>query len=205
MVMMPENASELRVLDVACGEGVFGESLKEKFHGKCYVHGIDISENALKHAGRFYDATSQLNIEYANLQDYLKGDRFDYIVCLEVLEHLFNPTAVLENVKTFLKEGGYLITSFPNIAWWKYRLDLLKGDFPRGYTLFGPEEHIQNFTLSSFKELLKATDFELVEINTHYSFPKLLRPVRKCLIKYVSLFGYQIVIKAKDSVQHRDG
>jgi hypothetical protein len=98
-----------------------------------------------------------------------------------------------------LKDGGALIASFPNIAWYKYRIDMLKGRFPKDY-LLDPGEHIQHYTLRSFTELLQRNGFLPIELDGQFNFPRIFRPKNifiPIVRKFPKLFGYQIVIIAK--------
>lgn len=199
-MIVTEQEGNISLLDVGCGEGVLGKVLRQQFEGTLYLVGVDISGTALRYASQYYDKVIEANIEMDDLAQSLPEKQFDYVVCLEVLEHLFEPSNVLKQVKRFLKKHGFLVASFPNIAFWKYRLDLLKGTFPKGYTLSSPSEHIQNFTLHSFVQLLEENGFEPVGIDGQYVGPRFLRPRRlflPILERFPNLFGYQLVIKAK--------
>lgn len=200
------------ILDVGCGEGILGKTLRESgkqgtFRNELILVGVDISDTALRHATKYYDKLFRANIELDEWTASLGGEMFDYVVCLEILEHLFEPKAVLQQIRKVMKPNAYLIASFPNIAFWRYRLDLLRGKVPRGYTLYHPAEHIQNFTLNSFRQLLLDAGFRVVELEGQRIYPKFLRPRRlfdPILRRFLSLFGYQIVIKAQVSEEAVD-
>jgi len=186
-------------IDIGCGEGTMGKILREKFGSDLYIVGCDISENAIKLARLYYNKTFVLNIENDNIKEVIDNMKFDYIVSLEVLEHLMFPEKVLEKFKAIIKEDGNLIASFPNIVWWQYRLEVLGGHFPKGYTYYHSSEHIQNFTLYSFREMLNNSGFQIVELDGQFPCPRFLRPGRifnKFIKKFPNLFGYQIVVKA---------
>ncbi|MBD3369491.1 methyltransferase domain-containing protein [Candidatus Fermentibacteria bacterium] len=198
---LPETR-DISVLDIGCGEGALGEVLKASWGNKLELVGVDISSTALRHARNHYDDTICVNVESQELSHIFKNRHFEYVVCLETLEHLFEPAKLLQQFAVLLKPEGYLIASFPNIAWWRYRLDLLQGKFPQGYVLSHPNEHIQNFTLGSFYELLKGNGFEPVMLNGKFALPWIFRPQRffvQILRRFPSLFGYQLVVLAKAS------
>ncbi|MDA2918275.1 class I SAM-dependent methyltransferase [Desulfobacterota bacterium AH_259_B03_O07] len=187
-------------LDVGCGEGTFGKLMKARFGEKCFLFGIDISETALKYAKKYYQQVSQFDIESSDISKLFPSHKFDYLICLETLEHLFRPESVLKQFTKLLKIDGYLIASFPNIAWWKFRIDLLKGNFPQEYTLLHPSEHIQNFTLSSFTRLLEENGFTIRDLDGQFIPPGFLKPwklLTPFVKKFPNLFGYQLVVKAK--------
>lgn len=187
------------VFDIGCGEGTLGKILKEKLNDKVFVIGCDISTIALKNAKCYYDEIYEIDIESNEFLEISKRYKFDYIVALEVLEHLFDPSNVIKNFFKILKEDGYLIASFPNMVWYKYRIDMLKGYFPKNY-LFYPGEHIQNFKLYSFYSLLEENHFSPIDLDGQFIYPRIFRPTKlfeSIIRKWPSLFGYQLVIKSK--------
>lgn len=50
---------------------------------------------------------------------------FDYIILADVLEHLENPWRALENIKAYLKPGGQVLASIPNILHFSVLRNLL--------------------------------------------------------------------------------
>lgn len=200
--MIPHEEGGLKVLDVGCGEGTLGMLLKEKFND-IYTVGCDLSDKAVKMARPFYDKVAQVNIDEDDLEESIEDKDFDYIVCVEVIEHLFNPGTALNKCKALLSEKGCLIVSFPNIAWWQYRLQLLMGHFPEESRLYHHAEHLHDFTLHSFKKLLEEAGLECADIDGEFSPPRFMqrlkpkRLVDRFIRRYPNLFGYQLVIKVR--------
>jgi len=193
----------MHVLDIGCGEGTIGKLLNEKLKDKVSIIGCDISKTALNSASNYYSKVFELDIEVDEFPDEFYVRKFNYIIILEVLEHLFKPENILKQCCRILKEGGILLASFPNIAWYKYRIDMLKGHFPRCY-LFHPAEHIHHFTLNSFMELLHKNGFYPIEIDGQFVFPSAFKPRRLFLPifkKFPNLFGYQLVFKSKKRIE----
>lgn len=193
----------ISVFDIGCGEGTIGKVLKENLKNEVSIIGCDISNTVLKIASAYYTKVFKIDVETEKFPEEFYTNKFDFIILLEVLEHLFKPENVLAQCHKILKENGFLIASFPNIAWYKYRIGLLKGHFPTDY-LFGSGEHIQQFTLHSFIKLLQENGFSAVELDGNFIFPKiiaeLLRPNKiflPILKKFPNLFGAQLVVKAK--------
>ncbi len=116
-----------------------------------------------------------------------------------MLEHLLNPENIVRQCHSLLKEDGTLIASFPNIAWYRYRIDMLRGYFPKDYLLF-PGEHIQHFNFFSFNAMLRKSGFSPTKIDGKFIFPRIFKPARLFLPivkRFPNLFGYQIVVKYK--------
>ncbi|WKZ32187.1 MAG: methyltransferase domain-containing protein [Thermodesulfobacteriota bacterium] len=200
--LMPADGRKIKVLDMGCGEGTLGMLLKEKFKD-LYAVGCDISENTVELARPFYDKTAQVDLDNDSLEQRVGNERFDYIVCVEILEHLMHPDRALKKLKGLLSKDGRMIVSFPNIAWWKYRLTLLKGHFPEESRLYHHAEHLHDFTMHTFMKLLKDSGLESLEIGGEFIPPKFMQKylpkgmVNGFMRKYPNLFGYQVVIKTK--------
>mgnify|MGYP005851315087 CR=1 FL=1 len=197
-----EGPGPLRLLDLGCGEGTLGRLLGERFGRQVYRVGLDLSPTALEMASAHYDAVYQANLELDPWPDLLAAERFDIIVCVEVLEHLFHPENVLHTCKGLLVPEGTLIVSFPNFAFYKNRYDVLRGHFPRSQHVYHSAEHIHYFTLPSFRRLLDSCGLETTDISGSYALPWLAnrlpeRIKRAAFHAFPNLFGNQIVIKTQ--------
>ena len=197
-----EGPEPLRVLDMGCGEGTLGRLLGEKLGGRVYRVGLDLSETALEMAAAHYDAVHQANLELDPWPELLKGEAFDCIVCVEVLEHLFRPEDALEAAKGLLAPGGALIVSFPNFAFYKNRYDVLRGHFPRSQHVYHSAEHIHYFTMHSFGRLLDSCGLLATDVGGSYALPWLAnrlpdRIKRAAFRAFPNLFGNQIVVKTE--------
>jgi SAM-dependent methyltransferase len=102
-----------RVLDAACGEG-YGSSLLARTAAS--VTGVDISEEAIRHARARYSAE---NLEFQSadcLSLPFPDDAFDSVVSFETLEHLEDQHGLLAEFRRVLKPKGFLLISTPDKA-----------------------------------------------------------------------------------------
>ena len=102
-----------RVLDAACGEG-YGAALMARDARE--VVGVDLAEDAVRHARSRYGATERLRFETADavrLGQFDAGS-FDLITSFETLEHLAEHEALLEGFVRLLAPGGVLMISTPD-------------------------------------------------------------------------------------------
>ena len=101
--------------------------------------------------------------------DYL--NYFDFILFMDVLEHLDDPWNVLKKMKIYLKDGGFVVISVPNIANWAVRWNLLWGNFEYGTRGILDKTHLRFFNEKSAKKLLEDAGFEIVKYDIIPSIP----------------------------------
>ena len=103
--------SGLRVLDVGCGGGILSEALAER---GASVLGIDLAESALQAAEAHRAGHA---VEYrleSSRETAARGEVFDVVTCMEMLEHVADPAAVLRDIHALLKPGGWAFFSTIN-------------------------------------------------------------------------------------------
>ena len=135
-----------KLLDVGCGDGAFLSRAKSLGFD---TFGIDIDRNSVKVAKEKYNLN---NVSVSTLEEFLKSAqdkklRFDVLSFFEVLEHQDNPRRFLDDVKAFIKPGGYVVGSVPNRSRFLVRLDRIvgDGDFPPHHFLWFSRKVLESF------------------------------------------------------------
>jgi SAM-dependent methyltransferase len=159
----------LRILDVGCGSGVHGAELKRMLGHR--VTGVDISEESIVKARTRIESAFVADVTKPNAYPFKPG--FDVIVFSDILEHLYDPVAVLSDHVKLLKPGGHVVVSLPNVAIWNVRLELLFGRFRYQDTGTLDRTHIRFFNRRSFFELLETCG---LEVERRRITPGILRP-----------------------------
>jgi SAM-dependent methyltransferase len=167
-----------RCLDVGCAQLTFLRSVQPLFGERW---GIDIAQY-----GNWRDHpdihTFVCNLDQAGLPF---ADRtFDAVVMLMVLEHVFNPFHAVREVRRVCMPDGYSVIAVPNIAGWKHRLALLRGQLPVTATRqsFNREAwdgyHLHYFTQASLEWLLRIVGLRPLAWGASGGLPRLkqLRP-----------------------------
>ena len=102
------------VLDIGCGGGILAESMARK---GAKVTGIDLSEKALKVADlHSLESGVQVRYEMISAEDIAARESasFDVVTCMEMLEHVPDPSAVVKACATLVKPGGHVFFSTIN-------------------------------------------------------------------------------------------
>lgn len=146
------------LLDYGCGTGRYSA----QFVGNRTVYGYDPVDSAMS------VAESKGIIPW-------KGEKVDFIMMIEVLEHLIDPLSEMKKMYDALNPGGKIFITTPNAAWWKHRVNLLFGKVSYvegdGYNTY-TSPHIRLWTFDSVTDILKRAGFaKKSEWGTYAGFP----------------------------------
>ena len=184
-----------RLLDLAGGDGVITFHFQMKGFEAIL---IDVSLEALRSA-------YANGIRFAGKCDIEQGlpfsdNYFDYIFWGDNAEHLLQPARVLAEINRILKPGGWVVTSFPNMGYWLYRIIyLVKGKVPRTEVHKHKHwefDHIRFYNQAIFTNFLKEGGLDPV------AFKPIIKPRRPKIDSilsryYPALFGEDLLAVAR--------
>jgi len=190
------------VIDLGTSEGKYLNKLKEK---GCFIKTVNIKKNK-----NFIKFDKNENID---LNKELPNDlyKYEYILILDVIEHLYNPENFIERLAKEITDKQTVIVSTGNIAFIVIRIMLLMGVFNYGKRGILDVTHTRLFSFSSFKRLFLSYNFTITKsvgipvpipfIFGDNFFSRLLLNLNKLFIKILpGLFSYQIMLKLKPSL-----
>lgn len=193
------------VLDIGCGEGLFASQLASKGNT---VYGVDQLEapKNLQALKAYYKADLDQGLD--SCLEELKKNSYDYILLMDILEHLKDPTKLLQQVLELAGPDTLILCSVPNVANFYVRFGLLFGQF--NYTERGilDKTHLRFWTRSSFLDFVEANGlavakkrasiipFELVlGLSNQNIISRTLNLGMRAVTKVMpSLFGYQTIV-----------
>lgn len=188
-----------KFLDVGCGSGSLVFRAKEKYRE---AYGVDISAFCVREAEerkreRFGEG-APIHFSRCNVGmriDFPDG-MFDTVASVAVIEHVFDLYGVIGEIHRVLKKGGVFVIEVPNIAYLRYRIELLFGKLPVTSSPHNWREvgwdggHLHYFTKKTLGGLLDDTGFEILKVTGGGLFGR-IRSV------YPSLLTGDLCVKAR--------
>lgn len=160
--LIKPNSKDLKILEIGAAYGETLYYLKQNGIASEAV-GVDIFEDTKNTQNyRAIDRFIFGDIEKIELSEYIQ--HFDLILLPDVLEHLFEPKSVLENLKKYLKEDGQIILSMPNIRHYSaiYKI-VFKGDFKYEESGIFDYTHVRFYCRKNIQELVEASGYKVIK------------------------------------------
>ena len=193
----------LRLLDLGAAGGHLGRAVRDRCE---FLAGVEPDAALASSAREGYD-------------DWRSADAlscggwsasFDAVVCADVLEHLPRPEDLLARIRSWLRDGGTLLVSLPNVANVSVRAALLLGRFPYAERGILDRTHLRFYTRHSAVQLVASAGFAVREVEAtampyELELPGLASPPWRAPVRgfargsaslWPTLFGYQFVIES---------
>ncbi|MCK5360381.1 MAG: class I SAM-dependent methyltransferase [Gammaproteobacteria bacterium] len=160
ITVFPDKAE--KVLELGCGEGVTLKHLKETGMAR-WVCGVDFHNESLEKA-KINGVDKVLNRDLNNFDVSTIEEKFDVILCMDVLEHIVDPWSIVKNLKELLTDKGVIIASIPNVQNIRVVVPLIFGKWIYKDCGILDRGHLRFFTRGTAIDLIQQGGFEIVEI-----------------------------------------
>lgn len=120
-----------RVLDAGCGVGNFFGAVADRVESGV---GVDLSPVNITEARRRFAGQTHLRFLQADLDeqaDALRAERFDTVVCLDVLEHIQDDLPLLKRLTQIVEPGGHVLIKVPACPWLFGSIDVASEHYRR--------------------------------------------------------------------------
>ncbi len=162
------------ICEFGCGTGALANAYKA-LNPDCHYVGVELIPEALAQAEAVLDVAIVKNLDRVgdwsldvDLQKALPLDSFDYMIFGDVLEHLYDPAAVLAQAVARLKPGGRVVACIPNVQHWSSFAQLLIGSWPQQEMGLFDKTHIRWFTLSDMLDLFTRNDLQVLHVQPRF-------------------------------------
>lgn len=148
-----DNVNGIQILEIGCGRGDLLLAFR-RANTTTLITGIDFSEESIAYIKKLGFHGQAGNITEMNFN----GQKFDLVVCQQLLEHLHNPLVFLQKVKSWLAKDGVFILETPGVE----SIDrmIFKGCWG-GYHI---PRHFFLFSEKTLKMILDKCGFEVIDI-----------------------------------------
>jgi 2-polyprenyl-3-methyl-5-hydroxy-6-metoxy-1,4-benzoquinol methylase len=146
------------VLEVGCGRGGFGRTLRSRLGPEARLVAVEAVPSQAEVARRGNGFDEVLDGYYP---EALTGrtETFDAVFFIDVLEHVLDPWAMLERARADLSPGGRVVAAIPSIQYAPVVKELLRGrwDYADMGTL--DRTHLRFFTRATMVEMFEGAGF----------------------------------------------
>ncbi len=175
------------ILDVGCGGGLLAEAMAEL---GAKVTGIDAASKAIQTA-KLHKLENNLTITYKNttIENFIHdtNETFDIITCLELLEHVPHPQALIEDCASILKPNGFLFLSTINRNAMAYLQTILGAEYCLKILPRGTHDYEKFITPSELSAWVRRANLTLCDIQgmKYNPFTRQARLSNNCQVNYI--------------------
>ncbi len=161
--------ADVDALDVGCGGGLLSEAMAR---AGARVTALDLAAPLLDVA-RLHASANDLVIDYRRqpVEAHATGNggRYDVVTCMEMLEHVPDPAAVVAACADLLKPGGVLCVSTLNRTAKAFALGIVAAEYVLGLLPRGTHEYAKFIRPSELDRWARAAGLELLDLRgLHY-------------------------------------
>ncbi|CAB4176767.1 Beta4Glucosyltransferase domain containing protein, partial [uncultured Caudovirales phage] len=144
---------QLEIFDYGCAHGHFVISLAKMFPQHHFT-GMDISDRAIGKAIEWAKRDNVPNVSFVigTAKDIVEKNYYDVVSACEVLEHVPNPHAIMDILRSSMKDGGTFMATTPFGRWEWIGIEAYKTG----------REHLHHFERDDLREILKEFKHEIV-------------------------------------------
>lgn len=186
----------ISILDAGMGFGQYSYFMAKRFRG-CKIFGVDVKDEQVEDCNYFFDKRGFKNVKFevADLTKINYNNEYDFILNVDVMEHIVEDEIVLKNFANALKKGGRLLINTPS--------DLGGSDAHDEHDESFIEEHARNgYSKEDITAKLERAGLKVVEFKYTYGkygtiswrygikYPILIAGVSKLLILILPFYYF---------------
>ncbi len=158
-----EGKGKWKLLDAGSGFGQYDRFILETFQGVS-VHSVDVKKDYLSDNSTFFQEEikqNRIRFSEADLLTFNEENEYDFVLCVDVLEHIEDDVLVIEKLSKSLKSDGYFLMHSPS--------HYSEEDAADDDTFVGEHARTGYSKAEIEKKLMEA---DLLPVETHYTYGK---------------------------------
>ena len=169
------NSGEKEILDAGSGFGQYSYYMARK-HSAWNILAVDVKTEQIEDCKNFFGKVGLNNtvFEYADLTKFVRGEAFDLVLSVDVMEHIEEDVKVFENFHKSMKPGGILVISTPSDQGGSdvHHHHHEEEDYANNGTASFVDEHVRDgYNIDEIQEKLKKAGFTKMEVHYTYGWP----------------------------------
>ncbi|MDB5838020.1 MAG: bifunctional 3-demethylubiquinol 3-O-methyltransferase/2-polyprenyl-6-hydroxyphenol methylase [Caballeronia sp.] len=153
-----------RALDIGCGGGILSESMAVR---GAKVKGVDLSSRALGVAD-LHSLESGVEVEYEEIAAEALAARepgsYDVVTCMEMLEHVPDPAAIVQACAMLVKPGGWVFFSTLNRNAKAYLFAVIGAEYIARMLPRGTHDYARFIKPSELAQYVRSAQLDIAEI-----------------------------------------
>ena len=150
---------DMSILDIGCGNGYLTKKITKDFKN---VVAIDNSKSAIKFAKKKYKGS--IKFINADLDNFIIKKKFNVILLIEVIEHVYLPDLFLKKIVKFMNKNSILIISTPYHGYLKNLVISLLNKFDSHFNPLWNYGHIKFWSKKTLTILLNTNNLQIKKV-----------------------------------------
>jgi SAM-dependent methyltransferase len=155
----------VEVLDAGMGFGQYSFFMGKR-NPSWKILAVDVKQEQVNDCSAFFKRAGVNNVEFqlADLTKFQSKDRFDLVLCVDVMEHILEDVEVFKNFHASMKKGGMVLISTPS--------DQGGSDVSEEGESSFIEEHVRDgYNADEIKQKMISAGFSKVDVQYSYGTP----------------------------------
>lgn len=166
--------TQTEVLDAGSGFGQYSYYVAKKYPD-WNVLAVDIKPEQIEDCTQFFQKINfqHVNFEYADLTKFVRGNAFDLVMSVDVMEHIEEDVQVFKNFYKSMRKDGMLVISTPSDQGGSDVHEHHKQDeYENNGSASFIDEHVRDgYNIDEIQEKLKSAGFSKTEAQYTYGWP----------------------------------
>jgi len=169
--IVDREVKSMSVLDAGCGKGTLSFFLARK-HPHWKITGVDIEAQKVQKLNEIKEKLGVKNLQFnqKDLTSLESSESYDIVLNCDVLEHIEDDERVIHKFWEALRQGGYLILTFPSLPQRKHLRWVEWRERRIGFKLSDYGHVRRGYSISEIKEKLQRTGFRNIQTKWTYGF-----------------------------------